>query len=162
MNDYLLKIKEQAIPIVESHQKVLVDVVLRKEFSTNIISIIIDDPVSFTIDIDEVAQINLEILDVVNDYIPDNYYLEVTTLGIERALVTENDFKRAIGQYIYLTTYQKQTEAFNLKEMNGYLLNYNEKEIEVEIELNKRKKIVTIAKDQIAKIRLAIDFRRKD
>lgn len=66
---------------------------VRKEFGTNIISIVIDDPETFSLDIDEVASINAEILDEVNDLIPDGYYLEVTSLGIERELLTEKIFK---------------------------------------------------------------------
>ena len=84
MSEYLLKIKELSLDIVNKHQKELVDVKVRKEFGTNIISIVIDDPETFSLDIDEVASINSEILDKVNDLIPDGYYLEVTSLGIER------------------------------------------------------------------------------
>ena len=83
MSEYLLKIKESASNIVDKHQKELIDVKVRKEFGTNIISIVIDDPETFSLDIDEVASINAEILDEVNDLIPDGYYLEVTSVGIE-------------------------------------------------------------------------------
>ena len=73
MNEYLSKIKDASIPIIEKHKKELVSVSLRKEFGTNIISITIDDPVTFSSDIDEIASINQEILDIVNDDIPDGY-----------------------------------------------------------------------------------------
>ncbi len=65
MSEYLLKIKESASNIVDEHQKELIDVKVRKEFGTNIISIVIDDPETFSLDIDEVASINAEILDEV-------------------------------------------------------------------------------------------------
>lgn len=94
MSEYLLKIKESASNIVDKHQKELIDVKVRKEFGTNIISIVIDDPETFSLDIDEVASINAEILDEVNDLIPDGYYLEVTSLGIERELLTEKDIQK--------------------------------------------------------------------
>ena len=55
MSEYLLKIKESASNIVDKHQKELIDVKVRKEFGTNIISIVIDDPETFSLDIDEVA-----------------------------------------------------------------------------------------------------------
>ena len=48
MNEYLSKIKDASIPIIEKYKKELVSVSLRKEFGTNIISITIDDPVTFS------------------------------------------------------------------------------------------------------------------
>lgn len=158
--EYINKIKELSLPIVLSHQKELVDVVLRKEFGVSIISVIIDDLETFSMDIDEVAEINTSILDLVNDYIPDGYYLEVTTPGIERELKTDIDFKRAIGKYIYIKTYQKIDEAFGLKEINGDLIEVNENEYVVNVVHMTRKKVVNIPKTAVAKIRLAVDFRR--
>ena len=130
----------------------------RKEFGVNVISIIIDNPETFTMDIDEVAEINSEILDLVNDYIPDGYYLEVTTPGIERELKTEKDFNRAIDKYIYIKTYQKIDDAYGLKEINGYLKEVLENDYVVEVLHMGRRKIVNIPKSAVAKIRLAVKF----
>lgn len=158
MSEYLHKIKEASIPVVESRFLELVEVVLRKEFGVNVISIVIDNPETFTMDIDEVASINSEILDLVNDYIPDGYYLEVTTPGIERELKTEKDFARAIGKYIYIKTYQKIENAYNLKEMYGTLLEVTENDYVVDVVNMTRTKTVNIPKTAVAKIRLAVKF----
>ena len=160
MSEYLLKIKELSLDIVNKHEKELVDVKVRKEFGTNIISIVIDDPETFSLDIDEVASINSEILDKVNDLIPDGYYLEVTSLGIERELLTEKDIQKAINKFVYLKTYQKMENVYNLKEISGYLREANEEEFKLEIFLNQREKVVVIPRAAVAKIRLAVDFRR--
>lgn len=160
MSEYLLKIRELSLDIVNKHQKELVDVKVRKEFGTNIISIVIDDPETFSLDIDEVASINSEILDKVNDLIPDGYYLEVTSLGIERELLTEKDIQKAINKFVYLKTYQKMENVYNLKEISGYLREANEEEFKLEIFLNQREKVVVIPRAAVAKIRLAVDFRR--
>ena len=137
--------------IVDKHQKELIDVKVRKEFGTNIISIVIDDPETFSLDIDEVASINAEILDEVNDLIHDGYYLEVTSLGIERELLTEKDIQKAINQFVY-----------NLKEISGYLREANAEEFKLEIFLNQRQRLVVIPRAAVAKIRLAVDFRRNE
>lgn len=158
MSNNFLKIKELALPIVTFHNKELVDVKLRKEFGVSIISIIIDDPETFTLDIDEVAEINSQILDVINDYIPDGYYLEVTSLGVERELITDKDYEKAIGKYIYVKTYQKLENAANLKEFNGYLQEATNEQITIESIINQRKKVIIIPKAAIAKIRLAVKF----
>ena len=162
MSEYLLKIKESASNIVDKHQKELIDVKVRKEFGTNIISIVIDDPETFSLDIDEVASINAEILDEVNDLIPDGYYLEVTSLGIERELLTEKDIQKAINQFVYLKTYQKMENAYNLKEISGDLREANAEEFKLEIFLNQRQRLVVIPRAAVAKIRLAVDFRRNE
>ena len=162
MSEYLLKIKESASNIVDKHLKELIDVKVRKEFGTNIISIVIDDPETFSLDIDEVASINAEILDEVNDLIPDGYYLEVTSLGIERELLTEKDIQKAINQFVYLKTYQKMENAYNLKEISGYLREANAEEFKLEIFLNQRQRLVVIPRAVVAKIRLAVDFRRNE
>ena len=114
------------------HQKELIDVKLRKEFEVNIISVIIDDPETFSMDIDEVASINSALLDEVNDLIPDGYYLEVTTPGIER--------------------------EFAIKEITGTLLEVTENTFVVEMLLHQRKKVVTVPRTAVAKIRLAVKF----
>lgn len=152
------KIKAESLPIVEKYQKILVSVEHVNEYGIDIIRLTIDDPSSFDIDIDDVASINEEILDIVNDYLPDGYYLEVTTVGIERELKTDSDFEKALGKYIYIKTYEKLESAFNLKEMYGYLESNTSDSINVNV-INKTKtKLVTIEKAKIAKIRLAVKF----
>ena len=158
MGDYLLKIRDASLPIIEAHDKILIDVKLRKDFGVNIISIIIDDPVTFTLDIDEVATINREILEIVNDDIPDGYYLEITTLGVERELLNESDYDKAIGKYVYIKTYQKIDTALNLKEFQGDLISHDSENFTIESIINQRKKILLIPKTAVAKIRLAVKF----
>ena len=152
------KIKALSLPIVLKYQKSLVSVEHVNEYGIDIIRITIDDPSSFDIDIDDVAKINEEVLDLVNDLLPDGYYLEVTTLGIERELKNDDDLEKALGKYIYLKTYEKIESAFNLKEMYGYLESYTDNSININV-INKTKtKLVTIEKAKIAKVRLAVKF----
>lgn len=152
------KINELSLPIVERYQKILVSVEQVNEYGIDIIRITIDDPNTFDIDIDDVAKINEEILDLVNDYLPDGYYLEVTTVGIERELKSDDDLEKALGKYIYLKTYEKIESAFNQKEIYGYLESYTSDSINVNVINKTRTKLVTIEKLKIAKLRLAVKF----
>lgn len=152
------KIKGKSLPVVEKYQKTLVSVEHVNEYGIDIIRITIDDPNTFDIDIDDVAAINEEILDLVNDDLPDGYYLEVTTVGIERELKNDDDLEKALGKYIYLKTYEKIESAFNQKEIYGYLESYEEDSINVNIINKTRTKLVTIEKSKIAKLRLAVKF----
>ena len=152
------KIKGKSLPIVKKYQKTLVSVEHVNEYGIDIIRITIDDPNTFDIDIDDVAAINEEILDLVNDDLPDGYYLEVTTVGIERELKNDDDLEKALGKYIYLKTYEKIESAFNQKEIYGYLESYEEDSINVNVINKTRTKLVTIEKSKIAKLRLAVKF----
>ena len=58
------KINELSLPVVEKYQKSLVSVEHVNEYGIDIIRITIDDPNTFDIDIDDVAKINEEILDL--------------------------------------------------------------------------------------------------
>lgn len=156
--NYLDKIKELSLPIVESHDLKLISVKLVKEFGASIIQITIDDPTTFNLDIDEVAKINEEILDIVNDYIPDGYYLEVASLGIERELESEEDYNKAIGEYIYILANDKLPTACNLNELYGYLEENKEEELILKGFVKGAKKIFIVPKKEIAKIRLAVKF----
>lgn len=152
------KIRGLSIPVVEKYQKVLVSVEHVNEYGIDIIRITIDDPSTFDIDIDDVAKINEEILDLVNDYLPDGYYLEITSVGIERELKTDDDLEKALHKYIYLKTYEKIESAFNQKEIYGYLESYDSDSININVINKTRTKLVTIEKSKIAKLRLAVKF----
>ena len=98
MESYLIKIKELSKPIIEEYGFILVDVKKVVEFGAVISQVIIDDPKTFTLDIDIVGEINQRILDEVNDFLPDDSYLEVTSLGIERELLSEDDYNKALDE----------------------------------------------------------------
>ncbi len=158
----LEEMKRLGLGVVEKYHKELVSVKKVKEFGINKIVFTIDDPLTFILDIDEVATINEEILNLINDLIPDGYYLEVTSLGAERELITEKAFERAIDKYIYVSMYQKEKSADNLKEVYGTLKSYDDEKVVVLATIKTRIKELTITKNNIAKIRLAVNFKEKE
>ena len=103
-----------------------------------------------------------EILDLINDLIPDGHYLEVSSLGAERELITPLDYERALEKYIYISTYQKVQSASNMKELYGYLKSYDEESVTIDAIIKTRTKEVTIKRDNIAKIRLAVNFKENE
>lgn len=158
MESYLIKIKELSKPIIEEYGFVLVDVKKVIEFGAVISQVIIDDPKTFTLDIDVVGEINQRILDEVNDFLPDDSYLEVTSLGVERELLNEDDYNKAIGKYIYVKMTEVIKTASSLEEVYGYLEENKDNELVVKGFVKGAKKTFTIPKDKIAKIRLAVKF----
>lgn len=160
---YIEEIKTLIEPIISSYNLVLVSVKKKSEYGINTVEVIIDDPITYVIDIDVVSEISEKIIDVVNDLIPDGHYLEVSSVGIERELKTIDDYNRALNEYIYVKTYQKIKYTKNKnnegeKEFYGYLKNFNEEEIEITTMIRAREYTITIPKSMIAKIRLAVKF----
>ena len=155
------KIKEAVIPILEDYHFILVKVENVKEYGMNIFRVIIDNPESenFYIDIDDVAKINEELLDIVNDDLPDDGYLEITSLGIERELSTDNDLKKALNKYIYVKV--NKIISDNKDEFYGYLKNVNDEEIIIDAKIKNRYKQLEINRNDIKLIRLAVEFNKR-
>lgn len=86
------------------------------------------------------------------DPIEQNYYLEVSSPGMDRALLKESDYTRYAGQFVDVTLYQgingKKTFFGKLSGLrDGNLVIIDEKENEIEIPMGK-----------VAKTKLAVIF----
>ena len=157
MEAFLEQIELTAKKIVESKNLVLVSVKKSFDYGVNIVRVTVDNPESFDLDLDLVAEINNELLDLVNDLLPDGYYLEVTSVGVERELLNDSDFEKALGKYIYIKTYEK-LEPVKGKEVYGDLVSYDEESVTINAVIKTRRKEIKVARSLIAKIRLAVKF----
>ena len=107
--------------------------------------------------IDDATRLNEEIsleLDK-EDYIDEEYYLEVSSEGVEKELRNVNDIQNAVGSYIYAKFYEK---IDNIKEVYGDLESFDGSTLEIKYNLKGRIKHLTVRYEQICKIRLAIKF----
>lgn len=150
------EIEKLVSPIVDDLQLELVDIEFVKEGRDWFLRVYIDTPEG-NIDIDQCAQVSEKLSEELDrtDPISQNYFLEVSSPGAERPLKKEEDFQQAIGQYVFIKTY----EAIDgMKEFEGYLLAYGPDALEVEVRIKTRKITVVIDKEKIALARLAIDF----
>lgn len=150
------EIEKLVSPIVEELKLELVDVEFLKEGRDWFLRIYIDNPEG-NIDIDQCAQVSEKLSEELDrtDPITQNYFLEVSSPGAERPLKKEEDYKQAVGQFVFIKTY----EAIDgLKEFEGYLLVNEPDTVEVEMRIKTRKVTVLIDKEKIALARLAIDF----
>ncbi|NYF24267.1 ribosome maturation factor RimP [Sporosarcina sp. JAI121] len=156
MSNIAEEIEKLVSPIVEELKLELVDVEFVKEGRDWFLRVYIDTP-DGNIDIEQCSQVSEKLSEELDriDPIPQNYFLEVSSPGAERPLKKEEDFQNAIGQFVFIKTY----EPINgMKEFEGYLLAYGPDAAEVEIRIKTRKLTVEIDKDKIALARLAIDF----
>ncbi len=157
MNSYLSKIKESAIPIIESHNLVFDSIEESFEYGINTIRVFVDNPITLSCDIDIIEDITKELLDKVNDDIPDDYFLEVSSLGIERVFKSFDELNKAIDEYIYLELNNMYLD-YKTNSFYGYLRKVNDDQIDLEINIKGRKKTITCLKENIKFIRKAIKF----
>ncbi len=89
------------------------------------------------------------------DFIDEEYYLEVSSEGLEKTLKNDEDIAKAVGKYIFVKLYEKVN---GLKEIYGDLINFENDVLVMEYMAKNIKKKIEIKKNQICKIRLAVKF----
>ncbi|WP_282941870.1 ribosome maturation factor RimP [Paenibacillus sp. RC67] len=138
-------------PFLDENSFELVDVEYVKEGSNWFLRVYVDKEGG--IDIDDCGRISeflSEKLDE-NDPIPTAYFLEVSSPGAERPLKKVQDYYKAVGQHVFVTTYEPLD---GLKEFEGTLLSFDEQTVVVEIGKKKHE----IPYNKVASARLAIVF----
>ena len=103
MNEIELRSEKLARACAEKLDLEIVEVEYVKERGIKILRIIADS--SEGLDVDKATALNQmisEALDV-EDYIKEEYYLEVSSPGLERELKKESDITNAIGKYICIS-----------------------------------------------------------
>ena len=108
----------------------LYDVEYAKEGKDYFLRIFIDSPKG--ININDCEKVNNEINDLLDsaNYIKEQYFLEVSSPGIERVLKKDKHLEKNIGKEINIKLFKKD-EKQN-KEYQGILKNFNDDSIELE------------------------------
>ena len=138
-------------PFLDENRFELVDIEYVKEGGNWFLRVYVDKEGG--IDIDDCGRISEYLSGKLDetDPIPDAYFLEVSSPGAERPLKKAKDSHRAVGQHVFITTYEP-IDA--LKEFEGTLVAYDEKTVEVLV----GKKKHSIPVEKVAGARLAIVF----
>lgn len=155
MNEIEKRTQTIAIECAKELNLEIIEVSYVKEYGTNILRVIADTPNGLTVD--ECSALNEKILDALDkeDFIPDDYYLEVSSPGIEKELKKEEEIIQAIGEYICISLNDKFD---NMNEIYGYLDNYDGSYYSISYLVKGRKKKAKIEKSNVNKIRLAVKF----
>lgn len=112
--------------IIEDLGYELYDVLYVKEGKEFYLRVVIDKPDG--IDINDCEKVNNAINDVLDeaDYIKDQYFLEVSSPGIERNLRKNKHFQAQIGNEIFVKLFKPLEKK---KEIRGVLKSYSEDEM---------------------------------
>lgn len=108
----------------------LYDVFYVKEGKDYYLRIVIDKPEG--IDINDCETVNNAINDILDeaDYIKEQYFLEVSSPGVERTLRKEKHYESQIGKEIEVKLFKPIDKQ---KELIGILEEYNDKEITINL-----------------------------
>ena len=108
----------------------LYDVEYTKEGKNYFLRIIIDKPEG--IDLNDCEKVNNEITDMLDEanYIKEQYFLEVSSPGIERVIRKEKHLKQNIGQEVQVKLFRKDQNG--KKEYQGKLLDYTSENITIQ------------------------------
>ena len=125
------KVEELLKPIVENIGYELYDVRYEKEGKDYYLRIIIDKPEG--IDINDCEKVNNAINDILDeaDYIKDQYFLEVSSPGLERVLRKDKHFENQIGNEISIKLFKAIDKQ---KELIGILEEYNKDELTIKVD----------------------------
>ena len=122
------RVEELVKPSIESLGYNLYDVIYAKEGKDYFLRIFIDSENG--IDINDCEKVNNAITDMLDEanYIKDQYFLEVSSPGIERIIRKDSQLEQNIGEIVSIRLFKSQG---NTKEIIGELKSYNESTIEV-------------------------------
>lgn len=119
------------------------------------------------LDIDDATTLNEALSELLDkeDFIKEEYMLEVSSPGIERELKDDSDIKNNIGEYVHIDFKNKFgiTKDSFINEIEGYIDSVQEEDKKIsllvlKINIKGRVKKIEIEKENIKFIRKAIKF----
>ncbi|WP_156008333.1 ribosome maturation factor RimP [Streptococcus ruminantium] len=154
MSSIIDLVTEAIVPAIQAPYE-LVDVEYGKMGGDYVLSIFVDKEGGISLqDTADLSEIISPILDTIKpDPFPEQYMLEVTSLGLERPLKTVAALEQAVGKYIHVKLYQAIDKV---KVFEGTLLSFDGNVLLMEYMDRTRKKEVAIPYQTVAKARLAV------
>jgi ribosome maturation factor RimP len=141
-------LKQKLAPILAKHALQVYSIRTKREFGEKIVEILIDTE---SMDIDLLEKIHLEFqASLAEDDLDPDYFLELSSLGLERPLKTKDEVQKAIGRYIYLAS--PQYKGY------GTLITFEDDILSVEVNRKGRMTNINIPFDQASQLRTAIKF----
>lgn len=146
------RIRQLAEQVAAAAGVEIVLVEIKRSGNRSILRTFIDQPGGVTLDDCERFSRHLSVLLDVEDWIPFSYILEVSSPGLDRPLVKEEDYRRFSGKLARIRTRTPVQERRNFK---GKLLGVAEGRVALELGPGKQ---VEIAVQDIEKANLVIEL----
>ena len=155
--DVVDQIRAVALPILDSMGIELVELEFRKEGPGMVLRLFIDKPGGILLDdCSAVSRELSEILDV-EEIIPVEYNLEVSSPGLNRPLTKPADYDRYVGKLVKVRTYEMVADAAGnrRKTFLGELVGLKDGIIHINL---KEGQSAAIPLDKVAKANLEFEF----
>ncbi|USS91001.1 ribosome maturation factor RimP [Fructilactobacillus carniphilus] len=156
-SEIIAKVTETVEPILAAANFYLYDIEFVKEGGSWYLRVYVDKDGGITLDdcvlVSDQLSEKLDELD--SDPFADPYFLEVSSPGAERPLKKEQDYQRALNEYVHLSLYQKLDGK---KTYEGTLIKLDDQALTIRVTEKNREKDVVVPRDLISKARLAIKF----
>ncbi len=152
MNNIENKVEKLVSPIVEKMGYELYDVEYIKEGREYYLRIYIENQDGISLeDCEKVSNAITDILDK-EDYIKEQYFLEVSSTGIEKTLKKDKHYKANIGAKVQIKLFKPVNK---IKQYQGILKEFTEDEIIIE---NEKKEDIQLERKNIAQIKTVYNW----
>ncbi|MGV3323440.1 ribosome maturation factor RimP [Streptococcus hyovaginalis] len=133
----------------------LVDVEYGKMGGDFVLSILVDKPGGISVDdTADLTDVISPLLDTIKpDPFPEQYFLEVSSPGLERPLKTKEALENAVGSYVNVSLYKAIDKV---KIFEGDLIAFDGETLTIDYLDKTRHKTVDIPYQTVAKARLAV------
>lgn len=149
------KIEELMLPICEKTSTHLVDTVYEEENGTWYLRIFVDTDEGLTMEecvaVTELISAKLD----EEDFIEEEYMMEVSSPGAERPLKTSEALIDAVGSHINVVV---KKAIDDVVEFQGELISFEADVLTMECLFKTRKKLITIDYQNVKKARMAVKF----
>lgn len=153
--DIIGKVEQLMLPICEQTGSYLVDVEYEEDRGTWYLRIFVDTESGLTMeDCVAVTELIGEKLDE-EDFITEEYMMEVSSPGAERPLKTQEALADVVGYHVNIIVNKAIDE---IKEFQGDLISFEAGILILECLFKTRKKKITIEYSNVKKARLAVKF----
>lgn len=147
--------EELVTPILDDMNLELVDIEYVKEGKNWFLRVYIDQDNG--IDIEECGKVSERLSEKLDalDPIPQAYFLEVSSPGVERPLKKDKDFEKAVGKNVFVKLYEPIDGE---KAYEGELAAFDGNELQIKVKVKTKTKIIIVPYDKVASARLAVSF----
>lgn len=152
MTDIEKKVETLVTPVINQLGYEVYDVIYEKEAQDYYLRIFIDKPEG--IDLNDCEKVNDSITNLLDEsnYIKNQYFLEVSSPGIERIIRQDKHYQANINKEIYVKLFKPiNIMDKKIKELIGILNSFDKEYINIEIK--EQDEIIKINKKDIANIK---------
>ena len=152
----ILVVKEAVLPLIESKDCYLDDIVFEKENNEWYLRIFVEKndgslDMDTCVEVTDLISAKLDEIDPINQ----EYYLEISSPGLERPLKTYEAVLKSVGEYVYMEFKNPQN---GMSELYGTILNIENGVLNMDYMVKNIHKKCNVEYENIKFIRMAVKF----